>query len=105
MIPAPRDVDDLTETVRRVGTEVIMPRFRDVACDDVETTSNPSDVWSCSLKPRDHAARLLLSEEAGRWAAVDSGRLSSPMLADGLTVAAGSEVLGQDIVGLAAALP
>lgn len=60
---------------------------------------------SYALHPWDHAAGVLLVEEAGGWAAVDGERPYAPSSRHGRLIAATSEPLGQRIAALAASLP
>ncbi len=60
---------------------------------------------SYTLKPWDHAAGLLLLEEAGGWAAVNGETPYAPTIHDGRIVAASCEAMGRHIANLAAALP
>jgi fructose-1,6-bisphosphatase/inositol monophosphatase family enzyme len=59
---------------------------------------------SYSLKPWDHAAGLLLLQEAGGWAAVNGAKPYAPTCHDGRIVAASCESMGQRISMLTAGL-
>ena len=84
-------------------------QIRDIRCSCHEyrllASGSVDFLRSYALKPWDHAAGLLLLEEAGGWAAVDGSRPYSPTICKGRIVAAGTEALGRDIAALAASLP
>lgn len=60
---------------------------------------------SYSLKPWDHAAGVLLLEEAGGWAAVNGVEGYLPTLQEGRMVAASCQAMGQRVVQLAKGMP
>ena len=60
---------------------------------------------SHALKPWDHAAGVLLVEEAGGWAAVDGTTPYTPDCQHGRIIAASSEASGRRVAHLAAGLP
>lgn len=95
------------EIVRRVFEPVF--RVRDIRCSCHEyrllASGDVDFLRSVTLKPWDHAAGLLLLEEAGGWAAVEGLYPYSPTIHDGRIIAAGTEELGHHIANLSAALP
>lgn len=102
------DYDTSTrEVVRRRFDKVLS--IRDVRCSCHEYRGLASGrvdfLRSYALKPWDHAAGVLLVEEAGGWAAVDGEQPYSPSLRQGRLIAATSEPLGRRIAELAAPLP
>ncbi len=102
------DYDPDTRRVVRQGFDAVF-HVRDIRCSCHEyrllASGGVDFLRSYSLKPWDHAAGLLLLEEAGGWAAVDGVRPYSPTIHEGRIVAAGSEALGRRIAALAAPLP
>ncbi|MDU8944159.1 inositol monophosphatase family protein [Ovoidimarina sediminis] len=62
MIPSARQIDDLIEVVRKTGAELIMPRFRSLAADDIETKSGPKDLVTIA----DRAAELAIGDGIAR---------------------------------------
>jgi fructose-1,6-bisphosphatase/inositol monophosphatase family enzyme len=102
------DYDTETRRIVRQRFDAVL-QIRDIRCSCHEyrllASGSVDFIRSYSLKPWDHAAGLLLLEEAGGWAAVDGSRPYSPTLCDGRIVAAGSEAVGRDIAALAATLP
>lgn len=59
---------------------------------------------SYSLNPWDHAAGLLVLQEAGGWAKVDGVKPYAPTLRDGSVIAASCEVVGQAVAALSGTL-
>ncbi len=55
---------------------------------------------SYSLNPWDHAAGLLVLQEAGGWAKVDGVKTYAPTLREGSVIAASCEEVGQAVVAL-----
>ena len=104
-------LDDYDPETRRIVRRGFDPVFyiRDIRCSCHEyrlvASGSVDFLVSRALKPWDHAAGLLLLEEAGGWSAVNGQRPYSPTLREGRIVAAGSEALGRNIAELAASLP
>ena len=102
------DYDTATRRIVRQRFDAVS-HVRDIRCSCHEyrllASGSVDFLRSFSLKPWDHAAGLLLLEEAGGWAAVDGVHPYSPTICEGRIVAAGSEALGRDIADLAVALP
>lgn len=102
------DYDTETRKIVRQGFDAVF-HVRDIRCSCHEyrllASGSVDFLRSHTLKPWDHAAGLLLLEEAGGWAAVEGVRPYSPTISDGRIIAAGSEALGRDIAELAATLP
>ncbi len=102
------DYDAETRQIVRRGFDPVF-HIRDIRCSCHEyrllASGSVDFLRSYALHPWDHAAGLLLLEEAGGWSAVDGQRPYSPTLREGRIVAAGSEVLGRKIAELAAWLP
>jgi fructose-1,6-bisphosphatase/inositol monophosphatase family enzyme len=102
------DYDGPTREIVQKGFQEVF-HIRDIRCSCHEyrllASGSVDFLRSFSLKPWDHAAGLLLLEEAGGWAAVEGERPYSPTFSDGRIVAAGSEALGRNIARLAASLP
>ena len=102
------DYDSSTREIVRRGFEPVLT-IRDIRCSCHEYRGLASGrvdfLRSYALKPWDHAAGILLLEEAGGWAAVDGERPYSPSLRHGRLIAATSEPLGRRIAELAAPLP
>ncbi|MCG6883284.1 MAG: inositol monophosphatase [Silicimonas sp.] len=57
MIPTGQEIEELTNVVRRAGAEVIMPRFRNLAADDIATKSGPMDVVTVADRTAEEAIR------------------------------------------------
>lgn len=102
------DYDSATrETVRR-GFDPVF-HIRDIRCSCHEyrglVSGSVDFLRSYTLNPWDHAAGVLLLEEAGGWASVDGVRPYSPSMHEGKMIAASSEALGRRIAELAVPLP
>ena len=102
------DYDSSTREIVRKGFEPVLS-IRDIRCSCHEYRGLASGrvdfLRSYALKPWDHAAGVLLVEEAGGWAAVDGEQPYSPSLRQGRLIAATSEPVGRRIAELAAPLP
>lgn len=102
------DYDTATREIVRRGFEAVF-HVRDIRCSCHEyrglASGSVDFLRSYALKPWDHAAGILLLQEAGGWAAVDGERPYSPSLQNGRMIAATSESLGRSIAELAAPLP
>jgi fructose-1,6-bisphosphatase/inositol monophosphatase family enzyme len=60
---------------------------------------------SASLNPWDHAAGLLIVDEAGGWAKVDGHNDHAPTLHHGRMIAASCQSVGERALGLCKCLP
>ena len=102
------DYDSSTREIVRRGFDPVQS-IRDIRCSCHEYRGLASGrvdfLRSYALKPWDHAAGVLLVEEAGGWGAVDGVTPYSPSLRQGRLIAATSEPLGRRIAELAAPLP
>ncbi len=104
-------LDDYDAGIR----EIVRRRFdpvqhvRDIRCSCHEyralALGSVDFLRSYGLKPWDHAAGILVVEEAGGWAAVDGTRRYRPAMRQGRMIAARSETLGHRVAELAAPLP
>jgi fructose-1,6-bisphosphatase/inositol monophosphatase family enzyme len=95
------------ETVVRGFSDAF--HIRDIRCSCHEyrllASGGVDFLRSFTLKPWDHAAGLLLVEEAGGWSEVDFAVPYVPTLRNGRVIAASCEAMGRRISRLAAALP
>lgn len=102
------DYDIATREKVRRGFDPVL-HIRDIRCSCHEYRGLASGrvdfLRSYALKPWDHAAGILLVEEAGGWAAVDGHRPYVPSLREGRMIAARSKDLGRQITDLSASLP
>ena len=102
------DYDSSAREIVRRGFDPVQS-IRDIRCSCHEYRGLASGrvdfLRSYALKPWDHAAGVLLVEEAGGWGAVDGVTPYSPSLRQGRLIAATSEPLGRRIAELAAPLP
>ena len=102
------DYDVATREIVQRGFGTVS-HVRDIRCSCHEYRGLASGcvdfLRSYALKPWDHAAGILLVDEAGGWAAVDGNRPYCPSLRDGRVIAARSESLGRCIAELATPLP
>ena len=102
------DYDNATREIVRRGFDPVF-HIRDIRCSCHEyrllASGSVDFLRSFALHPWDHAAGLLLLEEAGGWGAVDGRLPYAPTLTTGRIIAAGSEELGRKIADLASSLP
>lgn len=84
-------------------------QIRDIRCSCHEyrllVSGHADFIRSSALKPWDHAAGLLLLDEAGGWSAIDGETPYAPTIHAGGIIAASCEQMGRRISGLAAGLP
>ncbi|SDZ56488.1 fructose-1,6-bisphosphatase [Jannaschia faecimaris] len=84
-------------------------QIRDIRCSCHEyrlVASGQADfLRSCSLNPWDHAAGLLILQEAGGWARVGGDRRYVPTLREGHVIAASCEQVANGVRELSVGLP
>lgn len=95
--------------------ETVLRRFRDVfslrdircSCHEYRALASGQVDFlrSYTLKPWDHAAGILLVEEAGGWAELDGGARYAPTCHSGRVIAASSRTMARRISDFVAPLP